>query len=149
MEIDVYWKSCLLNVAKHSADGFGTYAGSRSDCKCKRCLFVCLFVYVSALKSYAGVKSFFPSALDADEWSASRPGRSVLRGKDPPVRIGYTANWSSENFWTIYRKEQSVTVTDIGQQMLGCPFLDVVAVLNILPRLTSQTDDLHKRPSLF
>ena len=40
---------------------------------------------------------FFLSALDASECSASPPGRSVLRGEDPPARIEYTADRSSED----------------------------------------------------
>jgi hypothetical protein len=30
------------------------------------------------------------------EWSASRPGRTLLPGKGPPVLIGYEAGWASE-----------------------------------------------------
>jgi hypothetical protein len=32
--------------------------------------------------------SFLTSALDGGEWSASRPGRTLPPGKEPPVPIG-------------------------------------------------------------
>jgi hypothetical protein len=32
--------------------------------------------------------SFLTSALDGAEWSASRPGRALPPGKEPPVPIG-------------------------------------------------------------
>jgi hypothetical protein len=38
---------------------------------------------------------FVPSALDGDEFSASRPGRFTL-GKESPIPIGYEAEWASE-----------------------------------------------------
>jgi hypothetical protein len=40
--------------------------------------------------------SFLTSALDGDEWSASRPGRALRPGKGPPVHIGQEAGWASE-----------------------------------------------------
>jgi hypothetical protein len=47
--------------------------------------------------------SFWTSALPGREWSASRPGRALPPGKDPPappVPIGYEAGWVSELVWT-------------------------------------------------
>ena len=145
--IDVYWKSCILNVANHSADNFGTNAVSRNDCKSKRCLFLCLCV---RLVDICGSRIILPLGTRF-RWVISLTARPLCSkgGKDPPARIGYKANWSSEAVCTIYRKEQSVTLTDIGLQMLGWPSRDAVSVLNILPRLTSQIADLHKRHSLF
>jgi hypothetical protein len=32
--------------------------------------------------------SFLTSAIDGGEWSASRPGRALPPGKEPPVPIG-------------------------------------------------------------
>jgi hypothetical protein len=32
--------------------------------------------------------SYLTSALDGGEWSASRPGRALPPGKEPPVPIG-------------------------------------------------------------
>jgi hypothetical protein len=34
------------------------------------------------------------------EWSASRPGRALGRGKDPPVQIVQEAGWAPEPVWT-------------------------------------------------
>jgi hypothetical protein len=43
---------------------------------------------------------FLTSALDGDEWSASRPIRPLPPGKAPPVPIGQEAGWASEVVWT-------------------------------------------------
>jgi hypothetical protein len=47
-----------------------------------------------------GMYSFLTSALDGGEWSASRPGRSLPPGKEPPVSIVQEAGWTSEPVWT-------------------------------------------------
>jgi hypothetical protein len=44
--------------------------------------------------------SFLTSALDGDEWSASRPGRALPPGKGPSVPIGQEAGWAPEPVWT-------------------------------------------------
>jgi hypothetical protein len=44
--------------------------------------------------------SFLTSALDGDEWSASRPGRALLPGKGPPVPIVQETGLTSEPVWT-------------------------------------------------
>jgi hypothetical protein len=41
------------------------------------------------------------------EWSASRPGRALLPGKEPPVPIGQEAGWASEPVWTQGLEEKS------------------------------------------
>jgi hypothetical protein len=41
--------------------------------------------------------SFFTSVLDGGEWSESRPGRTLPRGKDPIVQ---EAGWAPEPVWT-------------------------------------------------
>jgi hypothetical protein len=46
--------------------------------------------------------SFTTSALDADEWSASRPGRAL-----PPVPIVQEAGWDPEPVWTQRLEEKS------------------------------------------
>jgi hypothetical protein len=48
--------------------------------------------------------SFLTSALDGDEWSASRPGRGL-----PPVPIGQEAEsgWAPEPVWTQRLEEKS------------------------------------------
>jgi hypothetical protein len=40
--------------------------------------------------------SFFTSALDGGEWSASRPGLSLAPGKGPTVAIVQEAGWAPE-----------------------------------------------------
>jgi hypothetical protein len=47
--------------------------------------------------------SFFTSALDGDEWSASRPGRALASGKGPSVPIVEEAGWAPEQVWTHVR----------------------------------------------
>jgi hypothetical protein len=44
--------------------------------------------------------SFTTSALDGDEWSASRPGRALAPGKGPPVPIVQEARWAPKPVWT-------------------------------------------------
>jgi hypothetical protein len=50
-------------------------------------------VPLHAMEAHWGVRryssySFLTSALDGGEWSASRPGRALPPGKEPPVPIG-------------------------------------------------------------
>jgi hypothetical protein len=47
------------------------------------------------------------SALDGGEWSASRPGRALPSGKEPPVPIGQEAGWAPEPAWTQRLEEKS------------------------------------------
>jgi hypothetical protein len=47
--------------------------------------------------------SFLTSALDGGEWSVSRPGRALPRGKDPPVPIVQEAGWASAGLDTVVR----------------------------------------------
>jgi hypothetical protein len=51
--------------------------------------------------------SFTTSALDGDEWSASRPGRALPPEKGPPVPIGQEAGWAPEPVWTQRLEEKS------------------------------------------
>jgi hypothetical protein len=51
--------------------------------------------------------SFTTSALDGDEWSASRPGRALPPGKGPPVPIVQEAGWDPETVWTQRLEEKS------------------------------------------
>jgi hypothetical protein len=48
--------------------------------------------------------SFTTSALDAGEWSASRPGRDLSPGKGPPVPIVQEVGWAPEPVWTQRKK---------------------------------------------
>jgi hypothetical protein len=51
--------------------------------------------------------SFSTSALDGDEWAASRPVRALAQGKGPPVPIVQEAGWAPEPVWTKRIKEKS------------------------------------------
>jgi hypothetical protein len=51
--------------------------------------------------------SFLTSALYGGEWSASRPGRALPPGKEPPVPIGQEAGWAPEPVWTQGLEEKS------------------------------------------
>jgi hypothetical protein len=51
--------------------------------------------------------SYLTSALDGGEWSASRPGRALPPGKEPPVPIGQEAGWAPEPVWTQRLEEKS------------------------------------------
>jgi hypothetical protein len=44
--------------------------------------------------------SFLTSALKGSEWSASRPGRALPPGKEPPVPIVQEVGWTLEPVWT-------------------------------------------------
>jgi hypothetical protein len=47
------------------------------------------------------------SALEGGEWSASRPGRTLPPGKEPPVPIVQEAGWAPEPVWTQRLEEKS------------------------------------------
>jgi hypothetical protein len=51
--------------------------------------------------------SFTTSALDGCEWSASRPGRALLPGKETPVPIGQEAGSAAKPVWTQSLEEKS------------------------------------------
>jgi hypothetical protein len=51
--------------------------------------------------------SFTTSALDGDEWSASRPDRTLLPEKGPPVPIVQEAGWAPEPVLTQRLEEKS------------------------------------------
>jgi hypothetical protein len=44
--------------------------------------------------------SFLTSAPEGGEWSASRPGRALPPGKEPPVPTVQEAGWAPEPVWT-------------------------------------------------
>jgi hypothetical protein len=46
-------------------------------------------------------------ALEGGEWSASRPGRALPPGKEPPVPTGREAGWAPEPVWTQSLEEKS------------------------------------------
>jgi hypothetical protein len=51
--------------------------------------------------------SFLTSALEGGEWSASRPGRALPPGKEPPAPIVQEAGWAPEPVWTQRLEEKS------------------------------------------
>jgi hypothetical protein len=51
--------------------------------------------------------SFLTSALEGGERSASRPGRALPPGKEPPVPTVQEAGWPPEPVWTQRLEEKS------------------------------------------
>jgi hypothetical protein len=51
--------------------------------------------------------SFLTWALEGGEWSASRPGRALPPGKEPPVPTVQEAGWVPEPVWTQRLEEKS------------------------------------------
>jgi hypothetical protein len=51
--------------------------------------------------------SFLTSELEGGEWSASRPGRALPPGKEPPVPTLHEAGWAPEPVWTQRPEEKS------------------------------------------
>jgi hypothetical protein len=51
--------------------------------------------------------SFLSLALEGGEWSASRPGRALPPGKEPPVPTVQEAGWAPEPVWTQRLEERS------------------------------------------
>jgi hypothetical protein len=49
------------------------------------------------------------SALEGGEWSASRPGRALPPGKEPPVPFVQEVGWAPEPVWTQRLEEKSST----------------------------------------
>jgi hypothetical protein len=69
--------------------------------------------------------SFTTSALDGDEWSASRPGRALPPGKGPPVPIGEEAGWASHWIVTNITSARGTlhsrkTTIPCGDQLMVC-----------------------------
>jgi hypothetical protein len=50
---------------------------------------------------------FLTSALEGGEWSASRPGRTLPPGKEPPVPTVQEAGWAPQPVWTQRLEEKS------------------------------------------
>jgi hypothetical protein len=53
--------------------------------------------------------SFLTSALEGSEWSASRPGRALPLGKEPPVPAVQEAGWAPQPVGTQRLEEKSST----------------------------------------
>jgi hypothetical protein len=77
--------------------------------------------------------SFTTSALEEGEWSASRPGRALLVGKEPPLRIRQDAWWALEPVWTQRLEEKSRASAGIKPRSPGNPVCS--QTMTELPRL--------------
>jgi hypothetical protein len=51
--------------------------------------------------------SLLTSALEGSEWSASRPGRALPPGREPPVPTVQEAGWAPEPVWAQRLEEKS------------------------------------------
>jgi hypothetical protein len=51
--------------------------------------------------------SFLSSTIEGGEWSASRPGRALPPGKEPPVPTVQEAGWAPEPVWMQRLEEKS------------------------------------------
>jgi hypothetical protein len=65
-----------------------------------------------AMQSHRGDRkyssySFLTSALDGDEWSATRPVGALPPWQAPPVPIGQETRWASVLVWTQTLQEKS------------------------------------------
>jgi hypothetical protein len=70
--------------------------------------------------------TFLTSALEGGEWSASRPGRALPPGREPPVPIVQEAGWAPEQVWA----------QRLAEIEPDCPVRSQ-ALLTELPRLIS------------
>jgi hypothetical protein len=61
--------------------------------------------------------TFLTSALEGGEWSASRPGRALPPGKEPPVPIVQEAGLAPGPVWTQRLEEKSSA--SVGDQTLA------------------------------
>jgi hypothetical protein len=62
--------------------------------------------------------SFLTSALEGDEWSASRPGRALPPDKEPPVPTVQEAGWAPEPVWT-QRLQEKFSCASVGDRTPG------------------------------
>jgi hypothetical protein len=76
--------------------------------------------------------SFLTSALEGGEWSASRPGRALPPGKEPPVPTVQEAGWAPEPVWTQRLEEESSA--SVGDRI---PTVQSDTVLTELHRLST------------
>jgi hypothetical protein len=65
--------------------------------------------------------SFMTSVLDGGEWSASRPGCALPRGKGTPVPIGQEVGWAPETVWTQRLQENLLPLPGIEPRSSGRP----------------------------
>jgi hypothetical protein len=60
----------------------------------------------------------FTSALDGDEWSASRPGRALPPEKGPPVPAVQEAGWAPDPVWTQRLQEKSFRLSNLDRSVV-------------------------------
>jgi hypothetical protein len=91
---------CLLVNQKLKTVGSNIYPPKKQSCPATR--------HTGAWRErrYSSY-TFLTSALYGGEWSASRPGRALHRGMDPPVPIVQEGGWASEPVWTQRLEEKS------------------------------------------
>jgi hypothetical protein len=72
--------------------------------------------------------SYLTSALDGDEWSASRPCHALPQGKRPPVPIGQEAGWALEPVWTqrIDEKSSASVLSEFPTKILYAFLISVI-----------------------
>jgi hypothetical protein len=68
-------------------------------------------VPLHAMEAHGGRGSIAPTR--GGEWSASRPGRPLTLGKEPPVPIGQEAGWGPEPVWMQRLEEKSSAFVEI------------------------------------
>jgi hypothetical protein len=85
--------------------------------------------------------SYLTSAVDAGEWSASRPGRALPPRKGPPVPIVQEVGWAPELVWTQGARRKILCLCrgsnsdrPAPSQTLYC--LSYIGSNNCLPQLT-------------
>jgi hypothetical protein len=68
-------------------------------------------VPLRSIEAHLGVRRYssysLTSALEGGEWSASRPGRALPPGKEPPVPTLQDVGWAPEPVWTQRVEEKS------------------------------------------
>jgi hypothetical protein len=72
----------------------------------------CKVVPLRSIEAHLGDRryssySFLTPALEGGVWSASRPGRALPPGKEPPVPTVQEAGWAPEPAWTQRSEEKS------------------------------------------
>jgi hypothetical protein len=78
--------------------------------------------------------SFSTSALDGGERSASRPGRALTPGKEPPLPIGQEAGWAPDSVWT-QEVRGKISCLCRRSNLVHPVVLCIVTILTQLPRL--------------
>jgi hypothetical protein len=78
--------------------------------------------------------SFTTSALDGGEWSASRPGRALSPGKEPPVPIVQEAGWAPEPQRVKQRTKKYKEIKELLTDVMACMSV-LICFVFVLKRL--------------